>query len=61
MKKFYIIYKDGSTIEGELFTDHKTFVQKIINPNVDEIETYQFWNEEHEEIRRFLDTPVSIF
>jgi len=44
MKKFYIIYKDGTNIEGELSCSKKEFIIKVINPNIDDIYTYQIWD-----------------
>lgn len=48
MKKFYIIYKDGTNIEGELCCFKKEFIIKLINPNIDDIYTYQIWDVEEE-------------
>jgi hypothetical protein len=46
MKKFYIIYKDDSCIEGETSCSKQQFVDKFINPCIDDIYTYQIWEEE---------------
>lgn len=43
MKGFYIEYKDGTIIEGVIHTDHKSFVDKIIIPQRDIIENFNFY------------------
>jgi hypothetical protein len=48
MYKYYIIYKDDSQVEGTV-NCKSTFLQKVINPSIDEIYTYQIWQEVEEE------------
>jgi hypothetical protein len=49
MNKFYIIFKNGVTIEGETLSHKEIFTSNVINPLINEIDTYQFWSKEDAE------------
>ena len=49
MYKFYIIFKGGSEIKGQIQCERSDFIIRFINPSIDDIYTYQIWREEEEE------------
>ena len=48
MHKFYVIFKNQDSIEGTTTMSSEEFSRKIIQPNIDDIYTFQFWDEEDE-------------
>lgn len=62
MHKFYVIFKNQDSIEGTTTMPSDEFSRKIIQPNVDDIYTFQFWDEEENETSDFdvvdyINTP----
>lgn len=54
MYKFYIIFKDGTCIEGEVSCLREIFIERFINPHLNDIDTYQIW-EARDENREFTE------
>lgn len=54
MYKFYIIFKDGTCIEGEVSCFREIFIERFINPHLNDIDTYQIW-EARDENREFTE------
>lgn len=48
MHKFYVIFKNQDSIEGTTTMSSEEFSRKIIQPNIDDVYTFQFWEEEDE-------------
>ena len=46
MNKFYIIFKNDNMFEGTTSATEVNFIKNIITPAINNIVSYQFWNEQ---------------
>lgn len=45
MNEFYIIFKNGNVFNGTTKGNEETFKKLIINPMINDIESYQFYTD----------------
>jgi len=43
MKKFYIIYKDETVLEGLINCEEKEFIEKLVKPNKENIYSFHIF------------------
>lgn len=54
MYKFYVLYKDGSTIEGKVNCTEEEFKCKFILPLNHAIYSYMFWETTENQIEELI-------
>lgn len=43
MRRFYIVYRDEVTFEGQIDCTDEQFIERLIKPNKDNIYSYYLW------------------